>query len=70
VGGWVLFAVAAMADRTPPRVLAILAATAAWLAAPELLAAEVLYTVLLAWAATMLLGGLSTRIAAEELPSR
>lgn len=70
VGGWVLFAVAAMADRTPPRVMAILAATAAWLAAPELLAAEVLYTVLLAWAATMLLGGLSTRIAAEKLPSR
>jgi hypothetical protein len=54
-GGWLLLAVAAVAGRTPPRVVAIIAATGAYLAAPELLGAEVLYTVLLVWPATMLL---------------
>ena len=69
-GAWLVLCVAALADRTRPRVTAMVAAGAAYFALPSLLGAEVVFTVLLACAATMLLGVLSSRSAAEELPAR
>ena len=59
--GWLLLSVAAWVDVWRPRVMAVVGALAAYLAVPVLLGAEVLFTVLLAWAATMLLAVLADR---------
>jgi hypothetical protein len=75
-GAWLLLCVAALPDWSRPRITAAVAAVAAvaagaaYVAVPSLLGAEVVLTALLAWAATMLLGVLAVRGAAEELPSR
>jgi hypothetical protein len=69
-GAWLVLCVAALADWSRPRVTAAVAAGAGYFAVPSLLDAEVVFTVLLTCAATMLLGVLLSRGAAEELPSR
>jgi hypothetical protein len=57
---WLLLGVAALPNRRWPWAPALLAAAGGFLAQPALLDAEVVYTVLLAGAATALLAGLAT----------
>jgi hypothetical protein len=70
VSGWLLLVVAALTNRMRPRVAAVAAAAGGWLITPALLGSEVLFTVLIAAAATALLGGLASDLAEATTPSR
>jgi hypothetical protein len=69
-GAWVLLAVAALSIRRWPRAGAALSAAGGYLAAPALLDAEVVYTVLLAGAATALLAALASPPRVEGVGAR
>lgn len=65
-GSWLLLAVAAAAVRSTPRAASVVAAAGGYLGERALLSGEVLYTVLLAGAATALLGALCADASAED----
>ncbi|MEZ4413685.1 MAG: hypothetical protein R2910_11925 [Gemmatimonadales bacterium] len=59
--GWIALAIAALGDRSRPRVIAVISAFGAYLVWPVLLGEEVLLTVLLTAAAAALLAQLATQ---------
>ena len=64
--GWLALLTGALVYRTHPRIAAVAIAAGGYLAAPALLDAEVLFTVLLAGAASALVAVLATAPGAEE----
>lgn len=69
-GAWVLLGAAVVADRIPARLAAAAAAAGGYLIAPSVLGAEVVFTVLLAGAATALLAALASATPTGRAASR
>ncbi|HEX5004136.1 MAG TPA: hypothetical protein VFV65_02415 [Gemmatimonadales bacterium] len=69
-GAWVLLAAGATSAYLPPQVLAGAGALGLYLVMPSLLGAEVLFTVLLAWGATVVLGAGAARATQDPSGAR